>query len=71
METLALGPVNPKLEILKSLMWDMGYEICAGTRLFAHGLYLTSQTHIAHPRLKKGIATLTYMTAPTGRGFSQ
>ncbi len=38
-------------------MWDIGYEICAGTRLFADGFYLTSQ--ISHPHLKKGIATQT------------
>jgi hypothetical protein len=33
---------NPKLEILRSLMWDMGYEICAGTRLVASISDLTS-----------------------------
>jgi hypothetical protein len=38
------SPLDPKHEILKSLMWDMGYAICAGTRLFAAGFYLTSFT---------------------------
>jgi hypothetical protein len=34
---------NPKLGIFRSLMWDMGYEICAGTRLVASISDLTSQ----------------------------
>ena len=42
---------NPKLEILRSLMWDMGYEICDGTRLVAS---------ISDLNLKKGIATQTW-----------
>jgi hypothetical protein len=81
LEPLPLGPVNPKHEILKSLMWDMGYEICAGTRLFADGFYLTSQishlrshishltSHISHPHLKRH--SHSNMTTPTGRCFSQ
>ena len=54
LEPLQLGPVNPKHEILKSLMWDMGYAIWARTQEFAGGIYLTSQ--ISHPHLEKAIA---------------
>jgi hypothetical protein len=52
-EVFSVEGANPKLEILKSLMWNMGYEIYAGTRLFAYEFYLTSQ--ISHPLLTKGI----------------
>jgi hypothetical protein len=34
---------NPKSGIFGSLMWDMGYEICAGTRLVASISDLTSR----------------------------
>jgi hypothetical protein len=33
---------NPKFGIFGSLMWDMGYELCAGTRLLAFISDLTS-----------------------------
>jgi hypothetical protein len=54
LEPFPLGPVNPKHEIPKCLMWDMRYEICVDTPLSSDGFYLTSQ--ISHPHLKKGIA---------------
>ena len=57
MEPFSDEGTNPKLEILRNLMWDMGYEICAGTRLFADGFYLDLTSHILI--MNKGIAIAT------------
>ena len=65
MESVSSEGANPKLEILKNLMSDMGYPICAGTWLFADGFYLTHHTLIWKRH------SHTNMTTPTGRRFSQ
>ena len=54
-ELLPLGPVNPKHEILKSLMWDMRFAPVLGYLPMASISHLRS--HISHPHLNKGMAT--------------
>ena len=70
LKPLHLGSVNPKQEILKSLMWDMGYAIWASTRVVADGIYLTSQiSHLTSAFGKRH--SRSNMIKPAGRGFSQ
>jgi hypothetical protein len=50
LEPLPLGPVNSKHDIIKNLMWNMG---------FYSGIFGWHLSHISHPHLEKGIAIPT------------
>jgi hypothetical protein len=52
LQPLTFDPVNPKHEILRNLMWDMGYEKELGWWLLSHISHHTSS-------FEKSIATQT------------